>query len=702
MLKKLANIVLWPFSIVGGFTRKLTRKITNRIFKPTPSGKTRWAFLFILILVIVASAVDYPKYYNQGIQLANKKFNWQLPEIKNYPFHLGLDLQGGTHLVYEADVNQIEANQKDSAVEGVRDVIERRVNIFGVAEPLVQTNRSGDKYQVVVELAGVKDVNEAIKMIGETPLLEFKEQGAAPAVTDDEKAQVEKFNADQRTKAEEVINQLKQNADFAQLVAKYSEDALSKDKGGDLGFVSYNSPFPVIYNKAQEQGANKTVLEIVEDGDGLNIIKIGESKQEETAVENKARHLLICWDGATRCEQKISKEEAKKKIDELKQQATNDNFAQLTKDNSTEPGAKTGGGELGWFKPGQMVKEFETAVNTMKVGEIAGPIETQFGYHLIYKEGERPLYQYQISRILLKTKTVAQPTGDLQWQNTGLTGKQLKLAQVVFDPNTNSPQISLEFNDEGKALFAAITERNVNKPVAIFLDNYPISVPRVNEPIKDGKAIITGNFNINDAKQLAQRLNSGALPVPIKLLSQQTIGATLGQDSIDKSLKAGVAGLIGVAIFMLLYYRLPGLLADLALIAYAFLMLMIFKLGNMTLTLSGIAGFILSIGIAVDANVLMFERLKEELRAGKPLKSAIDDAFKRAWPSIRDGNMSTLITCFILFQFGTSIIKGFAVILALGILVSMFSAIVITRILIKLIAPWFMNHRFLFGVKKVK
>jgi preprotein translocase subunit SecD len=213
--------------------------------------------------------------------------------------------------------------------------------------------------------------------------------------------------------------------------------------------------------------------------------------------------------------------------------------------------------------------------------------------------------------------------------------------------------------------------------------------------------VISGNFNIKEAKQLAQRLNAGALPVPIHLISQQSVGASLGAVSLATSLKAGIIGLILVGLFMILYYRVPGILAVVSLIIYGALVLAVFKIWPVTLSLAGLAGFILSIGMAVDANVLIFERLKEELQAGKPLSLAVEDSFNRAWPSIRDGNVSTLITCFILIQFSTSIVKGFAITLGLGVLVSMFSAIVITKTFLQLISgKWLEGKPFLIGVKK--
>ncbi|MBD3311165.1 MAG: protein translocase subunit SecD [Candidatus Magasanikbacteria bacterium] len=293
---------------------------------------------------------------------------------------------------------------------------------------------------------------------------------------------------------------------------------------------------------------------------------------------------------------------------------------------------------------------------------------------------------------------------DDPWKNTGLSGKQLEKAEVVSDPQTGAIQVSLLFDEEGKDLFKELTERNISKPIAIFLDGAPISIPTVNSVIPDGRAVIQGNFNLSEAQLLAQRLNAGALPVPVELIAQQSIGASLGAESLQKSLKAGIVGLILVMLFMLIYYRLPGLVSVFSLTLYITLTLAIFKLIGVTLTLAGIAGFILSIGMAVDANVLIFERLKEELKEGKSLKAAVEEGFLRAWTSIRDGNISTLITCVLLIWFGSSFVQGFAVTLAIGILISMFSAITVTRVILRFVVPWFKPEGgFMFlGSKRVE
>ncbi len=690
LLKKLFFYLLkglaWPF-----------KKLYKSIFKATPRGKVRWAVFFVLLLAFLGANLDYPKYWNGAADWLNAKWepvpgpswlkNVQAPHFYDMPFHLGLDLQGGTHLVYEADVSNIGERDKGDAVEGARDVIERRVNAFGVAEPLVQTTQVGNKWRVVVELAGVSDVQEAIKMIGETPLLEFKEMASADNIelTADQQQELDDFNNAQKAKAEEAMKKLEEGEEDSKVVEEYSEGP-EKEMGGILEHVRDDGPYGDLFTMAEGMDLN-TVSNIIENYEGYNIIKPLEKSENEKEVN--ASHILICWDGAGQCESGLSKDDALKKIQELKEQATPDNFTELAKENSTEPGADESGGSLGWFGKGMMVPEFENAVMGMEKGAISDIVETQFGYHIIYKADERDVTEYKMLRVLLPKKS-AQDIAPLSdpWKNTELSGKHLVKSQLQFNQKTNEAQVGLSFNDEGKKLFADITERNVGKPVAIFLDGMPISVPTVNEPITAGQAVITGNFNIKEAKLLAQRLNAGALPVPINLVSQQTVGASLGHESVSQSLVAGLVGILLVAIFMILFYRLPGLISVLALGIYGVLMLALFKVIGVTMTLSGIAGFILSVGMAVDANVLIFERLKEELRSGKSLISSVDEGFSRAWPSIRDGNVSTLITCLILATFSTSMVKGFAVTLGIGVLASMFSAIVITRIFLKLLGGW--------------
>ncbi|MEK7482541.1 MAG: protein translocase subunit SecD, partial [Patescibacteria group bacterium] len=267
--------------------------------------------------------------------------------------------------------------------------------------------------------------------------------------------------------------------------------------------------------------------------------------------------------------------------------------------------------------------------------------------------------------------------------STQLTGQYLKRADVGSDSTTYKPLIQLQFNDEGAKMFEELTAKNVGKPIAIYIDNVMLSSPNVQEKISGGAAQITGNFTPSEAKELVRSLNAGALPVPIELVSQETIGPSLGAVSLQKSLQAGLIGFLAIIVFMIAFYRLPGVLASLALGIYVALVLALFKLIPITLTLAGIGGFILSIGMAVDANVLIFARLREELALGKSFTLSVSEGFRRAWPSIRDGNLTTLIVAIILFSFGSSFVKGFAMALSVGILLSMFSAITITRTFLK-------------------
>lgn len=580
------------------FIRKTATTLTN----PTPRGRTRWQAAVLVLLGLAALVIVIPQTWNQTSDalraIAGRRV---VPRMRPVPFRLGLDLLGGTHLLYEADVASVPSGDRDEALEGVRDVIERRVNAFGVAEPVVQTTRAGDHWRVIVELAGIKDVGEAKKQIGETPVLEFKEESAvAPRPpTPEEIKLAEEKNIEARTKIE------------------------------------------ALFKKVNEPLANFTVI---------------------------------------------------------------------AKENSEDPGSKDKGGELGFIRKGNMPPEFEAAAFDpgLQTGQVHQKIvESEFGFHIVRKIGSRTLTEdgkeipeVEIQHILIRTIKAEDLVPRDPWKSTGLGGKQLRRAIASFSQQTGEPEVALEFDDAGRDLFAEITRRNVEKLVAIFLDGLPISIPRVSEPITGGRAVISGRFTVNEAKLLAQRLNAGALPLPIKIVSEQTVGPTLGKISLQKSLKAGLWGFLLVALYMILYYRLPGLISVLALAFYAAVVLALFKLIPVTLTLSGIAGFILTLGMAVDANVLIFERLKEELKAGRSLQSAIDEGFRRAWSSIRDGNLTTILAAVIMFAFASSVIKGFALTLGIGVIVSMFSAITITRVFLRLVAGW-VNHNGWYGVKKL-
>ncbi len=663
------------------------------IRKPLPTRKVitrsqlRWRMAGIILLFALCGIIAAPHYANRAIDKVNQTTNLGLPRFPEKGYNLGLDLQGGAHLVYEANTTNIPEADRANSVEGVRDVIERRVRGgLGVAEPLVQTTKVAGAYRVIVELPGVTDVNEAIKSIGETPILEFKEENtAAPReLTAAEQKQLTDFNKAAEQKATTALQAIKKGMSYSEAVAKYSEDTTTKDKAGDLGFISADV-YPELYASAKTLKDGEVSATTIKTVSGLNIVRRLAVQAGEKTVT--ASHLLLCYKGATRCEgSSYTKEQALAKIQEIRKEATPKNFVELVKKYSTEPGAANTGGSLGTFKQGAMVKAFEAVVWPQKVGTISEPVETEFGYHLIYKTDEAVADQIQIANLFIKTKTKTDivPPVD-QWKSTGLSGKQLKRAEVTEDQRSGQIQVSLNFNDEGAKLFSEITGRNVGKPIAVFLDGQPISAPIVNEAINTGSAVISGGFSLKDAKLLAQRLNSGALPVPVELISQQTVDATLGVDSLQKSFRAGIYGLLLVMLFMVIYYRLPGLLSVFSLAFYAILSLAVFKLIGVTMTLAGIAGFILSIGMAVDANILVFERLKEELQAGKLLNSSTEESFARSWPSIRDSHITALISCVFLVWFGSGFIQGFAVILAVGTLINLFTAISVTRTIMRLV-----------------
>ncbi len=391
-----------------------------------------------------------------------------------FDFKLGLDLQGGTHLVYDADTSKVAAADVQESLVALQQVIERRVNAFGVGEPVVQIEQGGalggGGHRLIVELPGVTDTQQAIDLIGKTPTLEFK-----------------------------------------------------------------------LVKKGQEQN--------------------------------------------------------------------------LTLTSSSTPGV-----------------------------------------------------------------SVPNPAA---FEDTGLTGKYLASAALQFGNGSaaslSQPVVRLNFNSEGTKMFSEITTKNVGSEIAIFLDGQILSAPVVQEPITDGTAIVSGNFTADAAKELVRNLNLGALPVPIVLASTQTIGATLGDEALHSGVWAGLLGFIALSIFLILWYRLPGFISVVSLAIYCIIMIVLFKLVPVVLTSAGIAGFILSVGLAVDANILIAERMKEELADGKKTADAISHGFSRAWSAIRDSNIAHIIAAVILFWFATSLIKGFALVFGLGVVVSLLSAITISR-----------------------
>lgn len=439
-------------------------------------------------------------------------------------------------------------------------------------------------------------------------------------------------------------------------------------------------------------------------------------------TQMRASHILVAYKDAPSAGEEITRTKAQalaRALDLKKQLDSGVAFDRLARTASDGP-SKTEGGSLGTFGLGTMVPAFEQAALLLKKGEVSAPVETQFGYHLIRLDeppaptpdtasyelltirGEDTLNRATeiIGRLqrgavesLEDQITVRSlffsllPTG---WKDTSLDGKHFRNASVTMDPTTNIPIVQISFNEEGGKLFQELTKNNVGKRIAIFVGGQLVSAPTVQQEITGGTAVITGSQNFEEANLLATDLNTGAIPAPIYLAGQRTVEATLGAEALSVSIRAALIGLIILMIFMVIVYRMLGVVADVALLFYivifvALLKLPLFLLSSqyIVLSLAGMAGIILSIGMAVDANVLIFERMKEELRKGKALKTAAETGFLRAWPSIRDGNISTLITCAILFMVGTSIVRGFAITLSIGIVISMFTAIVVTRWMIR-------------------
>jgi len=545
--------------------------------------KIKYKFFTIIGLAVLAVLVAYPE-VAKPIKPVYNFFN-------KTKVNLGLDLQGGIHLEYKADTSKVDSSKKADALQGAQDVIERRINSFGVGEPSIYVSHYGTSDYIIVELPGIKDIEEAKKKIQDTPFLEFKEEASDQDIAEANKM-FDNINAKTKAQAEDILKQALGGADFSELAKKYSQDPGSKDKSGDLGFVKKGDLVPE-FDKVLFEGNLKNgqiYPQLVKSDYGWHIIKYIESRGEGDNKEVHAEHILFA-------------------------------------------------------------------------------------------------------------KQSASMFADLKYKSTGLSGKNLKSASVTFqNQGLSEPQVSLKFDAEGTKLFADITKKNLNKTVAIYLDGQIISAPKVQSEITSGEAVITGNFGLDEAKQLAQRLNEGALPVPLTLDGQESIDSVLGAESLQKSLFAGIIGLITVMVFMIIYYRFLGLIASLALITYTAFMISIIKLSayspwQITLTLSGIAGIVLSIGMAVDANILIFERTKEEIRRGRSISSAIEEGFKRAWTSIRDGNLSTIITSLILIFFGTGFIKGFAITLILGVLVSLFTAIVIVRTTLRFIGTHWLEER---------
>lgn len=551
--------------------------------------KLRLRFAGVVLLGLFSAVLAYPKM----LSFAPPAERFFEAVQMNY----GLDLEGGIHLEYLANVNDVAEDKQAEALEAAVAVIERRVNAFGVGEPLVQLSKAGDENRIIVELPGVKDIEEAKQLIKETPFLEFRELAGEG---DEGLKQVDEANAKSKESADKILENVLSGVDFAETAKTWSQDPGSKDNGGEYDF--------------QKKG-----------------------------------YYVEAFDAVA-------------------------------------------------FDP-----------NFQKGSVWPTLVESDFGWHIMKKideRGEGDEREVKIAHILFPKYDISQfPM--LQFKTTGLSGKNLADAFVDYQSQgLGAPQIGLRFDGEGTQLFAEITKRNLGKPVAIFLDQQIISQPTVQTEILNGEAVITGDFTLPEANDLVKRFNEGALPVPITLVSQQSIDASLGKTALDMSIRAGAIGLLAVAVFMVFFYRFLGLIAVVALLLYTVMLLALFKLSNLTpfpitMTLSGIAGFILSIGIAVDANVLIFERTREEFSFGKTMRTSLKEGFRRAWPSIRDGHLSTLITTIVLMGIGTGFVKGFAITLALGVLLSLFTAVVLVRVMTEFFfSDWMERHPWVLSTPK--
>jgi len=717
-----------------------------------------WQLATIIIMALILGFISMPYSFQSKILPSESEF------LKSTYINLGLDLQGGTQLDYKVDLRSVDDADKESLVEGVKEVITKRVNGLGVSEPSIYISQIADEYHIVVELAGIKDIEEAKSVVGKTIQLEFKEESTTAELSEEEKTKRYGYAT---AALDAVLNgeDIKVVGEADQLaypeIAAYSETELTPID--DLP--------ETIKNAVSGLSAGDIVQEVAtgEDGyiptysgeyiplTGYFVIQVTDhqfvDETESNDKEVQASHVLIGWDTSAVGSDR-TQEEAYTLISEILEKAKNgEDFAELAKTYSEDTGSAQNGGDLGYFGTGVMVQEFEDAAFAMSTGDISEIVETQFGYHIIKVTDVKEASTEAVTVEKYAFNQITYATIPDPWVATELTGENFVHADVQFDQN-GRPYVSIEFDEEGGKLFEEITSRNINKPLAIFVGGDMISAPTVNEAISGGSAQTTGQFSVEEATDLARDWNTGAIPAPITLAGQYTIGASLGAEALHSSIIAGLIGLIVLGIFMLLYYRLPGLMADIALCIYVILLVFAIKVAlplavailiafgifgaiiaillkssdpgweklitfilacfilffmsfvfssQITLTLAGIAGVVLSIGMAVDANILIFERIKEELKAEKPFALAIETGFQRAWDSIRDSNFSSLITCAILMYFGSSIIRGFAFNLALGILTSMFTAITITRTFLRsAVGKKALESDFLFGINRKK
>tara|TARA_B100000686_G_scaffold91188_1_gene97821 strand:- start:54862 stop:56718 length:1857 start_codon:yes stop_codon:yes gene_type:complete len=569
-----------------------------------------------------------------------------------FGLELGLDLQGGTHLVYQADIrdeNGQSVPPNSDQMQSLKMTIERRVNSSGLGEPIIQL--LGEN-RLLVQLPGVKDPDRAKSIIGETAQLMFLHRKV------NFQEEIPDFNASD--------------------IVKFSLAALKSPEEGET----------LSKKPEQDEGVfDPYSLNVVEKNQVLYIPEDNQQAAAEFVQENKSLIPVLAIEINEPSAQVFEAIVTQLRVSMLPLQGTNKFYPdalqiELTGDLTENmiltyhPLVPSGGGLI----------PITTNVNFYK-------LEDESNIYFINIRESYETYQNAYEKLNSMDSIVFTKRVGKRDEPIGLTGDDLDRAYAGQKAGVGTPIINIEFNQEGTKKFAELTTEiaGTTDELAIILDGNQLISPVVRQPILGGSAYIDGyDFTVQRVRDISLLLESGRLPVPIKLITERAIDATLGIDSLSKSASAGLLGILLVLLFMIMYYRIPGFIAALALILYSVMLLSIFKLLPVTLTLSGVAAGILSIGMAVDANILIFERMKEELKLGRTLLTSINIGFSRAWPAIRDGNVSTLITCLILYWFadtlGATIVKGFAVTLAIGVCVSLFSALTVSRTLLRIIS----------------
>ncbi len=661
-----------------------------------------WQLIFIIFIAVttlfIDLNIDHPAWFE------NLLF-WRPPGQRSLSLRLGLDLQGGLQVLLAADVP--EGQELDAAsMETARRIVENRVNSMGLTEPVVQAQ--GER-RIIVELPGIENPEQAVETIKGTALLEFVDAGAVPLPPG---TVITTTLGGPETKRQQTITATAETSPTAELGqppataepvpefppmpevpadrnGMYSEPppmlidtslaytaTISTDKGDIVVSLNPQAAPQTVNNFVflAEQGFyNGLTFHRVEEG---FVIQGGDPLGNGTGGPG---YTIPAEIGLTHIEGAIAM--ARRGDDVNPERASSGSQFYIT----LAPTPQLDGAYTVF---GQVVKGMDV-VKSIAVGDVINSITITSGE----ATGPQP------------TPVPQQGAGGKKIYETILTGAGLK--NVGLDRTQQGEYIiPFELNPDAAQIFADYTASHTGQYLCIVLDKVVISCPVVREPIPNGQASISGQFTYDTARQLAVQLRYGALPIPLRVESFNRIGATLGSESVEKSVRAGVIGLVIVFLFMLIYYRIPGGLADIALFIYVLINFALYKVMPITLTLPGIAGFILSAGMAVDANILIFERMKEELRRGRRLMTAIEIGFSRAWPSIRDGQLSTLIICAILFFFGTnfgaSIVKGFAITLAIGTVVNVFTAVFATRTFVRQVAAaagqWLAEHQEYLGV----